>query len=94
MSEGTAPPEFYLVYETKLPYGVAKMSDLRTIRRASGLTQVQLAQKAGVSRFRICMAESGSLELRPDEIDAITQAVRPELAKTARIASEFERVTA
>jgi predicted transcriptional regulator len=70
------------------------MSNLRAIRRAAGLTQVQLAQRANVSRFRLCMAESGSLELRSDEIDAITEAVRPELAKTARIASEFERVTA
>jgi predicted transcriptional regulator len=74
--------------------GVANMSDLRTIRRASGLTQMQLAQKANVSRFRICMAECGSLQLRSEEIEAINKAVKPEIEKTARIASEFERATA
>jgi hypothetical protein len=55
---------------------------------------MQLAQKANVSRFRICMAECGSLELRPEEVEAITKAVKPEMEKTARIASEFDRATA
>lgn len=70
------------------------MNNLREVRKASGLTQIQLAQRAKVSRFRLCMAESGSLELRPDEVEAINKAVRPELEKTARIASEFERASA
>lgn len=65
------------------------MSKLRAIRKAAGFTQVQLSQKAGVSRFRLCMAESESLELRPDEIEAINRALEPEMERAARIASEF-----
>jgi DNA-binding XRE family transcriptional regulator len=41
------------------------------MRKAAGLTQVQLSQKAKVSRFRLSMAESDFLELRVDEIEAI-----------------------
>jgi DNA-binding XRE family transcriptional regulator len=67
------------------------MGNVKTIRKAAGLTQVQLAQKANVSRFRLCMAESGALELRPDEIEAIRKAVEPEIERTAQIASEFQR---
>jgi DNA-binding XRE family transcriptional regulator len=67
------------------------VNKLRANRKAAGLTQVQLSQKANVSRFRLCMAESDCLELRPDEISAINQALRPEMARAARIAGEFRR---
>jgi DNA-binding XRE family transcriptional regulator len=70
--------------------GAGQVSKLRTMRKAAGLTQVQLSQKAKVSRFRLCMAESDFLELRPDEIDAINQALKPEMERAARIASEFQ----
>ena len=66
------------------------MSKLRAIRKAAGLTQVQLSQRANVSRFRLCMAEGDCLELRPDELDAINLALKPEIEKTARIAAEFQ----
>lgn len=64
---------------------------LRELRRASNLSQIQLAQKSGVSRFRIQLAESGTLQLREAELQAIRDAVRPGLAKTARLlCSEFD----
>jgi predicted transcriptional regulator len=66
-----------------------KMQNLKVIRTAAGLSQMRLAQKAAVSRFRICMAESGYLELRPEEVSAITNTVRTEMEKTAREASEL-----
>jgi len=67
--------------------GVTK---LKALRKTAGLTQVQLSQRANVSRFRLCMAETDSLELRSDEIEAINQALMPEMARAARIASEFQ----
>jgi len=67
------------------------VSKLRAIRKAAGLTQVQLSQRANVSRFRLCMAESDSLELLPDEIEAINQALKPGMERAVRIASEFQR---
>ena len=66
------------------------MSKLRATRKAAGLTQVQLSQRAKVSRFRLCMAEADCLELRTDELNAINQVLKPELERAARIASEFQ----
>jgi hypothetical protein len=54
------------------------------------LSQIQLAQRAKVSRFRLSLAETGSLELRDDEVIAIRNAVTPEIRRTARLTSEFE----
>lgn len=69
------------------------MSKLRVIRKAAGLTQVQLSQRANVSRFRLCMAEADCLELRPDELDAINQVLKPEMERAAHIAAEFKGVS-
>ena len=70
-------------------WGVDDMSNLKQIRKTAGLTQFQLAARANISRFRLCMAETGNIELRPQEIAAITEAVKPELERTTRLASEF-----
>jgi DNA-binding XRE family transcriptional regulator len=66
------------------------VSKLRVIRKAAGLTQVQLSQRANVSRFRLCMAEADCLELRSDELHAINRALKPELERAARLAAEFQ----
>jgi DNA-binding XRE family transcriptional regulator len=76
--------------ERNVSAGAVEVSKLRAIRKAAGLTQVQLSQRANVSRFRLCMAESDSLELRPDEIEAINQALEPEMERAAHIASDFQ----
>lgn len=60
---------------------------IRELRRASNLSQIQLAQKSGLSRSRIQLAESGALRLGDDELQAIRIAVRPGLAKAARLLS-------
>jgi DNA-binding XRE family transcriptional regulator len=68
------------------------MGNIKELRKAAGLTQVKLARQSGVSRFRICMAETESLPLRPEEVEAINRAVAPELEKTLRVASTFQGV--
>jgi hypothetical protein len=42
-------------------------------------------QKSGVSRSRIQLAEAGLLELRPEEVQAIKNTVRPELARATEL---------
>ena len=69
------------------------MDNLKVIRKAAGLSQIGLARRAGVSRFRLYLAEAGTLELRPDEMVAINRAIAPELERVERIASEVRRTT-
>lgn len=66
------------------------MSNLKAIRKAAGFSQIRLADRANISRFRLSLAESGLLDLRGDELQAIRTAITPEIQKTARLASEFE----
>ena len=65
------------------------MSDLKSVRKRTGMTQIQLAARANISRFRISLAETGNIELRPDEIAAINDVVRQELENNARVVSEL-----
>ena len=66
------------------------MSTLKAIRKAAGLSQIKLAQRAHISRFRLSLAEAESLELRPEELAAISRVIKPEIEKTARIAVGFK----
>jgi predicted transcriptional regulator len=67
------------------------MTDLKAARKAAGgISQIQLAREAGVSRFRIYLFEAGVLELRPDEIKAITDALRPGMERAQRVVAEFQ----
>jgi transcriptional regulator with XRE-family HTH domain len=66
------------------------MSNLKALRKAAGFTQFQLAKRSGVSRFRIGMAESESMELRPEEWEAISKVIRPGIERAARLATEFQ----
>jgi transcriptional regulator with XRE-family HTH domain len=67
------------------------MSTLRAIRKAAGLSQIQLAQRAHISRFRLSLAETESIELRPDELASISSAIDPEMEEIARIAAGFKQ---
>lgn len=58
---------------------------IKELRRASNLSQIQLSQGSGVSRFRIQLAEAGTLQLRQDELRAIEATVRPLLIRTAEL---------
>lgn len=48
---------------------------IKSKRKASGLSQYQLAEKSDVSRNRIGLHEQGHLELRPEEIERISKAL-------------------
>lgn len=62
--------------------------DLREKRKKAGkLSQIDLARKSGVSRFRISLAESGNIVLREDELAAIELALAREVN---RLAQEFQ----
>lgn len=63
--------------------------ELKAIRKAVGMSQIQLAREAKISRFRIYLFEAGSIELRPDEIGAITKAVQPGIERAQQIISDF-----
>lgn len=45
--------------------------NLRELRRMADLTQWELAQRCGVSRMRLSLAECSQVELRPDETTVI-----------------------
>jgi DNA-binding XRE family transcriptional regulator len=66
------------------------MKNLKGYRKAAGLTQVRLAKQSGVSLFRIVMAETEGIELRPEEIVAIRKILGAELAKRISLALEFQ----
>jgi DNA-binding XRE family transcriptional regulator len=69
------------------------MKNLKGFRKAAGLTQVRSAKQSGVSLFRIVMAETEGIELRPEEIAAIRRILGPELAKSISLAIEFQAST-
>ena len=66
------------------------MKQLRRLRKATGLTQIRLAAKAGVSQYRISLAETDQLELRPEETAALCAVLGSELADVSREIREFK----
>lgn len=52
------------------------MKTLRKMREVSGLSQIALARRAGVSRMRLQLAESGEILLRPEEVEALNRTLR------------------
>jgi transcriptional regulator with XRE-family HTH domain len=63
--------------------------DLKELRRMADLTQFQLAQRCGVSRMRLSLAECGQLQLRPDEDSAVRKML---LGLIESRAAQIERV--
>ena len=66
------------------------MKNLKGLRKASGLTQLRLSMRSGVSLSRIVKSELEGIELRPEEIAAIRRILAPELAKNIGLALEFQ----
>lgn len=52
-------------------HGVGADMDLKQLRKLAGLTQFELAQRCGVSRMRLSLAECGQVKLREDEQSAV-----------------------
>jgi hypothetical protein len=67
------------------------MSELRKLREASGLARIVLADRAGVSRFRLWEAENNLRSLTPEEKSAIDKVLGPALAAMVRMAAEYQR---
>ena len=58
--------------------------DIKDKRRMAGrLSQIELARRSGVSRFRISLAESGHIVLRPEELAAIKRTLAKEIQSLA-----------
>jgi len=66
------------------------LQQLRRLRKATGLTQIRLAARAGVSHYRVSLAESGQISLRPQEIAALYAVLGSELAAVRRDIETFE----
>jgi predicted transcriptional regulator len=59
------------------------LQNLRILRCELGLTQITLARLSGVSRMRLQLAESGDLELRQEEIEAIRRTLKQRVKERA-----------
>ena len=66
------------------------MSQIRALRKAAGFSQVQLAHRANVSRFRLSLAETEGFELSEAELISIRAVLSPALQENARLVSEFQ----
>jgi hypothetical protein len=65
------------------------MSELKRLLEAAGISGVVLADKAGVSRFRLWQAEAGLRELTPAEQSAIERILDPALVETVRVIDKY-----
>jgi predicted transcriptional regulator len=63
--------------------------DLRSRRKALGLSQSGLARMSGVSRFKICTFELGNGSLREDEQEKIRKALHAEANRLRNIPTEM-----
>ena len=50
--------------------------DLKGLRSARRVSQLQLSVRSGVGRWRIRMHELGAIDLRPDELEKIVDVLR------------------
>lgn len=68
--------------------------DLKHRRVQAGMSQLQLALRSGVGRWRLRLHEQGVLQLRKDEILRIRIALKFAKRETRNIATLQERVVA
>ena len=64
--------------------------DLRSHRRAVGISQIKLARIARVSRFRIHLNEVGEGDLTAEEQGRIKKALKAEADRLRNIAASFD----
>jgi len=58
-------------------------NDVKELRKMAGLTQWELAQKCGVSRMKLSLAECGQAELSTDDLAAVNKILREMIANRA-----------
>lgn len=54
------------------------------LRRRSGLSQFSCARAAGISRNRLCLAETGQIDLTPAQETAVLRAINDHLVRKSR----------
>jgi predicted transcriptional regulator len=59
------------------------LQGIKAFREETGLSQMALAQRSGVSRARLQMAEAGYIALREDELTAIQRVFGDEIHERA-----------
>ncbi len=57
--------------------------EIKDLRKLADLTQFQLAQRSGVSRMKLSLAECGQLELRSEEETAVRKVLLDHIASRA-----------
>jgi transcriptional regulator with XRE-family HTH domain len=62
---------------------------IRELRRMTGCTQVELSNRTGISRLRLCLAETGQLRLKPEEKKKLLGVL---LRQVVRSSNELQRV--
>jgi transcriptional regulator with XRE-family HTH domain len=70
--------EVKTMLEPNIHHPSASGKPLRNLRSAARLSQSELADLSGIRRDRICYAEMGRLELRPQEVEIIRGVVADE----------------
>lgn len=64
--------------------------DLKDKRVRLKLSQLRLARRAGVSRFKLCLYELGEGTLNPREIALLESAIAEETRRVKRMLGEVE----
>jgi hypothetical protein len=59
------------------------MEGIRANRELVDFSQISLSKQAKVSRTRLQLAEAGVLELRSEEVDAVTRVLREAMERRA-----------
>lgn len=57
--------------------------DMRKTREMAGLSQFTVAQRSGISRMRLSLAECGEIQLRQVELESIRKVLRAEIERRA-----------
>jgi transcriptional regulator with XRE-family HTH domain len=65
--------------------------NIREMRKAAGMSQAALAARTGIDRTRICFAESGYVNLRFEENDAIRKAIAVEIKERTEVQQQVLR---
>jgi transcriptional regulator with XRE-family HTH domain len=60
------------------------MTNLFECRRKSGMSQFLCAQRSGISRMRLSLAETGQIELSADEVATVRQALTKYISDRAQ----------
>lgn len=71
---------------------MTKNQKFATTRRAVRVSQGRIARRVGLSQTLISQFEIGNLDLRPDQIKQLEDALRQELVQAARDAEQAAKM--